>query len=434
MGFEALLVLFVGILFVFFFTGFPVGYAIGLTSVSLMLLGIGMDISPGVMAIRMFRGLNSFVMLVVPFFFLAGKLMNEGGMTRTIFDFADTLVGRVRGGLCYVNIIASMIFAGMSGVAVADAAGLASIEHRSMIEKGYPVDVSLGVTAASTLIGPIIPPSLPLVLYALLAGVSTGAILIAGIVPGVLIGIFLMIYVYFIAKKRKLPYGSKFSWRLLLDRFKVGGPALLVPVILLGGIISGFFTVTEAAALSVLYATIIMFVVYKELTWRRFWEIVKETAVDSATALIMVGFAMIYSFLAIRTGLPFALAGTLAQMTDDPFITLVLVNLLLLVIGMFLPTMAALPMLVPILVPAMEIMGIHPIHFGIVMVFNKMIGLLTPPYGMVLFVLSKVTGVEVEETIKSVFPFYLPLLGTLFVLSYFPELSLWLPRLLGLVG
>ncbi len=434
MSIEALLVLFIGILFVFFFTGFPVGYAIGLTSIALMLLGIGIDVSPTMMAVRMFRGLNSFTLLVVPFFFLAGKLMNQGGMTKTIFDFADTVVGRVRGGLCYVNVIASMIFAGMSGVALADAAGLGAIEHRSMIEKGYPNDISLGITAASTLIGPIIPPSLPLVLYALLANTSTGAILVAGLVPGVLIGLFLMVAVAFIAKKRKLPYGSKFSWGLFAKRLKSGGPALLVPVILLGGIMSGYFTVTEAAALAVLYATIIMFVFYKELTWPKFWDVVKESAVDAGTALIMVGFAMIYSFLAIRTRLPFALADAISYITTDPFLAILVVNVFLLILGMFLPTMAALPMLVPILVPALAALGVHPLHFGVVMVFNLMIGLLTPPYGMVLFVLSKVTNTEIEDAVKAILPFYFPLLACLFVLSYFPGLVLWLPRLVNLAS
>jgi tripartite ATP-independent transporter DctM subunit len=433
MSTGALVTLFIGILIFYFIVSLPIGYALGLTSLTLMMLGIGMDVDPSIMILKMFRGLNSFTTLVIPFFFLAGALMNSGGMTNRIFNFTDTLVGRIRGGLGHVNILASMIFAGISGVAAADAAGLGPIEYNAMAERGYSKDFSVGITAVSTLIGPLIPPSLPLILYSLFSGVSAGGMLIAGLVPGMLLGLLLMIYVAVESYTKKYPYGEKFSFKRLFSQLKENGLTLGIPIILFLGIFTGWITVTEAAAVAVLYAFILVMFYYKELTFKQLWGIICECSLNSAASMILIGFAFVYGFLAIKSGLPFELAGALLKISHNPLIILLIINCFLLILGCFFETIAAISMLVPILIPAIKVVGIDPIHFGAVMILNLMVGLVTPPFGIVLFILSKVTDLPVERIIKAVIPFYFPLVICLICLTLFPEITLWLPKLVGLI-
>lgn len=431
MSAVVLVTLFVGILIIIIMLSFPVGYAIGLTSLCLIFLGIGLEASPTIMILRMFRGLSSFTTLAIPFFFLVGKLMNQGGMTKRIFDFAYCLVGRVKGNLGYVNILASMFFAGMSGTAAADAAGLGAIEYKAMHDKGYPEDFSIGITAASTLIGPIIPPSLPLIIYALLSGVSPGGMLIAGLLPGIAIGFVLMIYVWLKSYINNYPYGEKFNVKTILKEIERDGLTLLIPLILIGGILTGWTTVTEAAAIAVFYAFLLIMFVYREVNFSVLWKIICETAQDTAAAMILMGFAFIYSFLVIKSNLPYVLAERLVDVSQNPVVILLILNVFLLILGTFMETISAITILVPILVPTLEILGVNLTHFGIVLVFNLMIGLITPPFGIVLFILSRATTVPLGKVIKSVLPFYIPLIVALFILTIFPQVTLWLPSRLG---
>lgn len=424
-----MLLLFIGILLFFFITGVPVAFSLGLTTLALMFLGIGIGFNPELLVLRMFGGINSFILLAIPFFLFAGRIMNAGGMTERIFDFSKAMVGQVKGGLGHVNILASMIFAGMSGTAVADAAGLGAIEYRAMKDGGYSDEVSIGITAASSTIGPIIPPSVPLVIYAIIANVSVGGILLGGLLPGITIGIVLMIMTSFYAHIYNFPYGEKRTWPGLVRAFKGGFLALGTPAILIGGVLSGFFTPTEAAAVAVVYALILALKIYKELTLPELWEIIKQTAIDSAVILLLISAASAYAFIIISSRVPIIFAEQIMAITQDPLMILLIINLLLLVVGMFMETIAALSILTPVLLPLVTMVGIDPIHFGLVMVFNLMIGLLTPPFGAVLFVLNKATGVPLARIVKSCLPFYIPLFITLALITLFPSLTLWLPNL-----
>ncbi len=425
-----MLSLFIGILLFFFIIGVPVAFSLGLTTLALMLLGVGgIGLNSELLALRMFGGVNSFILLAIPFFLFAGRVMNAGGMTVRIFDFSKALVGRVKGGLGHVNIIASMIFAGMSGTAVADAAGLGAIEYKAMKDGGYSDEISVGITAASATIGPIIPPSVPLVIYAIIANVSVGGVLLGGILPGLVIGGILMLMATFYAHIHNFPFGDARRWKEVSRSLKRGFLALGTPVILVGGILSGFFTPTEAAAVAVVYALILAIVIYRELTLPELWEIVKQTMIDSAVLLLLISVASAYAFMVIRSRVPIIFAEQIIAITQDPLMVLLIINLLLLVVGMFMETIAALTILTPVLLPLILKVGIDPIHFGLVMVFNLMIGLLTPPFGAVLFVLNKATGVPLTRVVKGCLPFYIPLVAALVLITVFPSLTLWLPKL-----
>jgi tripartite ATP-independent transporter DctM subunit len=424
-----LLFLFIGTLLFFFIAGVPVAFALGLATLSLMFLGVGGGFNPELLAMRMFSGINSFILLAIPFFLFAGRIMNAGGMTTRIFDFSNSLVGRVKGGLGHVNILASMIFAGMSGTAVADAAGLGAIEYRAMKNAGYSDEVSVGITAASATIGPIVPPSVPLVIYGIIANVSVGSLLLGGLIPGIAIGLVLMIMTSFFAHIYNFPRGSARKWADIVAAFNRGFLALGTPVILIGGILTGFFTATEAAAVAVVYALLLAMKIYRELNLKELWEIIKQTMIDSAVILLLVSVASAYAFMIVRSRLPIIFAEQILEITKDPLLVLLIVNALLLVVGMFLETIAALSILTPVLLPLVVMVGIDPVHFGLIMVFNLMIGLLTPPFGAVLFVLNKATGLPLTTILRGVLPFYIPLFIALVLITLIPSLTLWLPKL-----
>jgi len=424
-----MLMLFIGILVLFFISGIPVAFGLGLTSLALMVLGIGPGLNPDIIISRMFRGIDSFVLLCVPLFIMGARIMNEAGLTTRLFDFANQLVGRFRGGLAHVCVIANMIMAGMSGVATADAAGLGPIGHKAMKQEGYSDGFSLGLLGAAATIGPIIPPSLPLVIFAILAGVSAGKLLIAGILPGILIGLCLMAMVYIVAKRRNFPMGERATWASFGRSVCEAGPPLLTPLILVGGIVSGIFTVTEAAGIAALYSLILGFL-YRTFTWKTFWDLSRVTMIDSAAIMLIIATAQVYGFLAVSTGLPVILAEKMLAISRDPLVILMIINGILLIVGCFLETIASLTLLTPIFMPIIKQVGIDPVHFGIVMVFNLMIGLLTPPFGVVLFVLNKCTGVDLATIIRGVVPFYIPLLTALLIMTLFPSVSLFLVNLL----
>jgi tripartite ATP-independent transporter DctM subunit len=424
-----LLMLFIGLLVFFFISGIPVAFGLGLTSLVLMLLGVGPGLNPDIIISRMFRGIDSFVLLCIPLFIMGARIMNEAGLTTRLFGFANQLVGRFKGGLAHVCVIANMIMAGMSGVATADAAGLGPIGHKAMKQAGYSDGFSLGLLGAAATIGPIIPPSLPLVIFAILAGVSAGKLLIAGILPGILIGLCLMAMVYVVARRRNFPMGERATWVSFRRSIREGGPALLTPLVLVGGIVSGIFTVTEAAGVATLYSLILGFL-YRSFTWKMFWDLSRATMIDSATIMLIIATAQVYGFLAVTSGLPVILAEKLLGISRDPLVILMIINGILLIVGCFLETIASLTLLTPIFMPIVKQVGIDPVHFGIVMVFNLMIGLLTPPFGAVLFVLNKCTGVDLATIIRGVVPFYIPLVTALVIMTVFPSVSMFLVGLL----
>jgi tripartite ATP-independent transporter DctM subunit len=377
---------------------------------------------------RMYGGVDSFPLLAVPFFILAGNLMNSAGITNRIYNFALALVGWLKGGLGHVNIVGSMIFAGMSGTAIADAAGLGTIEIKAMKDHGYPLDFSVGVTAASTTVGPIIPPSLPFVIYGMLAGVSIGQLFLAGVIPGIVMGVFMMLTVAWYAHRRGYGRDAAFSWSALARTFADAFLALMTPVILLGGMTFGVFTPTEGAIIASAYALVLGLLWYRTMNLRMLAKISMETIETTATVLLIVAAASIFGWLLTVTRVTDAVAAWVLSFTQTPWVFLLLANVLILFLGCFLEPVAAITLLVPILVPICKVLGIDLVHFGLVMVLNLMIGLLHPPLGTVLFVLSRTAKMSVERTTIAILPWLVPLFASLIVCTYVPDIVLWLPR------
>ncbi len=382
---------------------------------------------------RMAGGIDSFPLLAVPFFILAGNLMNSAGITNRIYDFAVASAGWMRGGLAQVNIIGSVIFAGMSGTAIADAAGLGTIEIKAMKDHGYDTEFAVGVTAASATLGPIIPPSLPFVIYGMMANVSIGALFLGGVVPGLFMMACMMGYVYYCARRYGMGRDQAFSLRVLGVTFVAAFPALLTPAIIIGGMTFGWFTPTEAAIAACAWALMLGVLLYRTMSWKQFYKVTMDTIETTAGVLLIVGAASLFGWVLTTTRVAEAAAEALLTLTTNRYIILLLINLLLLAIGCFLEPIASISILVPILMPILAKVGIDPVHFGVVMTLNLMIGLLHPPLGMVLFVLMRVAKLSMERATMAVLPWLIPLLGSLIAITLIPELTLWLPRLAGLV-
>ena len=378
---------------------------------------------------RMVMGVDSFPLLAIPFFILAGSLMNEAGLTSQIFNFAKAVVGWLPGGLGHVNIGASIIFAGMSGTAVADAGGLGTIEIKAMTDAGYDIDFSVAVTGASSTIGPIIPPSLPMVIYGVMASASIGKLFIAGFIPGLLMGLALAVMVAYYAHKRHYPRDAKFSFKQLGVSFIEGLPALMTPIIIIGGIASGIFTPTEAAIASVVYA-LILGLVYRTLNVKKLIAVSMETAETTAVILLIVAGASIFAWVLTANQVTEKFAALVLGITENKYLLLLVINILLLIVGCFMETIASITILTPVLLPVVIKLGIDPIHFGVIMVLNLMIGLLTPPVGMVLFVLTRVAKIPFDRIVRATVPFIIPLVIVLFLITYFEPLCMWLPRIL----
>lgn len=415
------------ILFVLLFAGAPVAVALGLASL-FFIVSSGM---PDLVVLHnMVNGINSFPLIAVPFFILAGHLMNTSGITTKIFTFARAAVGWAHGGLGHVNVGASVIFAGMSGAAVADAGGLGNIEIKAMREAGYDTDFSVGITAASSTIGPIIPPSLPLVVYGVIANASIGQLFAAGLIPGLIMALSLMIMVYYFSRKRGYPRDDKFRLNVFLRSFAHAILPLFTPIIIVGGILTGAFTPTEAAIAAVVYALFLGVVVYRTLNWRRILIVSMETVETTASILMIVASSAIFGWILTANQVAQKFAGSLLTMTDNPTIILLVIMLIVLIVGCFMETIAAITILTPVLLPVAIQIGIDPVHFGIILILNLMIGLLTPPVGMVLYVLSKVADVPFERCVIATAPFLIPLLLVLLLLTFFPAISMWLPTIL----
>src|SRR5436305_4202251 len=382
---------------------------------------------------RMAGGIDSFPVLAVPFFILAGNLMNSAGITNRIYDFAVALCGWMRGGLAHVNIIGSVIFAGRSGTAIADAAGLGTIEIKAMQDHGYDTEFSVGVTAASATLGPIIPPSLPFVIYGMMANVSIGALFMGGFIPGAVMTLFMMSYVYYRARRDGLGRDQAFHLRTLAVTFGAALPALLTPAIIMGGMTFGWFTPTEAAIAACALALLLGTFLYRSLSLKQFYKVSMDTIETTAGVLLIVAAASLFGWVLTTTRLTEAGAEALLNLTDNKYVILLLINVLLLIVGCFLEPIASISILVPVLMPVRLKVGIHPVHFGVVMTLNLMIGLLHPPLGMVLFVLSRIAKLSIERTTMAILPWLIPLLMSLLAITLTPESTLWLPRTLGML-
>lgn len=420
-------------LFTFFvLIGLPVAFALGISGVfSLAVMEGGIEkVNFTILAQRIFYGPNSFLILAIPFFLLAGKLMNTGGITERIYGFARSLVGHFRGGLGQVNVVASMFFAGMTGVATSEAAGLGVVEIKAMKDAGYHEDFAAAVAAAASTMGPIIPPSVALVVYGVLASTSVGRLLIGGVVPGVMTGVALMITVYFFSLRRNYPRDVKATFRQILRNFSRAIWPLMTPLILIGGMLGGIFTPTEAAAVAALYALILGCLVYREINFAELRRILKETAVETAVITFIVACATLYGWVMMRSQIPVKLADYLMSITTDPLWMLMILNVFFIIVGMFMETLAAMMILVPILIPVVQKLGIDTVHFGLVMVFNLVIGLLTPPFGLVLFVIARISGVQITRIVRAVAPFYIPLLIILILITLYKPFVTFLPDLL----
>ena len=414
-------------LFAMLIVGFPVAVALAASSALYILLDGRV---PDVIVLhRMINGVDSFPLLAVPFFILAGNLMNTAGITNRIFDFAIALVGWMRGGLGHVNVAASVIFSGMSGTAVADAGGLGTIEIKAMRDRGYPDDFSLGLTAASSTIGPIIPPSLPLVIYGVMANASIGQLFIAGFMPGLMMAGSLMVYVFWYAHSRGIAPDAAFRLGVLARNFIRAFPALMTPGLIIGGILFGIFTPTEAAVAACAWALFLGFGLYRSMNWRRFLRVSLDTVETTAAVLFIVAAASIFAWVLTQARITEYLTIGLLAVSDNPVVILILINIVLLVVGCFMETIAAITILVPVLLPVVVKLGVDPVHFGVIMVLNLMIGLLTPPVGMVIYVLARVAKVPLSLAIRAVAPFLIPLIAVLLLITFVPGLTLWLPTL-----
>jgi tripartite ATP-independent transporter DctM subunit len=378
---------------------------------------------------RMIGGIDSFPLLAIPFFIMAGSLMNSGGITNRIYDFALALVGWLKGGLGHVNVVGSVIFAGMSGTAVADAGGLGNIEIKAMRDHGYSVDFAVGITGASSTIGPIIPPSLPFVIYGVMANTSIGKLFAAGVIPGLVMALTMMIMVTYYAHTRGWHRDAKFSIVALWATFKRAFLPLLTPIILIGGMTTGVFTPTEAAIAATVYAIFLGMGVYRTLSFKKLIKVSMETAETTALILLIVAGASIFGYLITLTKVTDNVSALVLSITTQPWAILLLVNIFLLIVGCFMETIAAITILVPVLLPLMTKIGVDPVHFGLIMVLNLMIGLLTPPVGMVLYILARVANISFERATKACLPFLVPLLVSLALVTYWPSMVMFLPNL-----
>ena len=411
--------------------GLPIAYTIGFPSMIFVMLQD--EALLRIVPRRMFYGINSFVFLAIPFFILAGEIMSEAKITDKLMDLADALVGHVRGGLAQVNVVTSMFFAGISGAALSDVAGLGSVMIPAMEKAGYDRKFAAAITATSSIQGPIIPPSIIIVVYASIMGTSVGALFAAGLIPGVLIGLSDCAIVALKAKKRNYPKrNSRFSIRVLFISFIAAIPALIMPLIILGGILGGIFTPTEAGAVAAGYGLILAMVFYRSLGWKTLWKIIGSTVRKSANLFIIIAFANVFSYVLAMENIPQLVGDLLFGWTDNIVLILLAVNLILLFVGTWLETGAAIILMAPIFGPMLVQMGLNPIHIGMIMIVNLTIGLITPPVGVCLYAAANVSGCKISEIAKEAMPYIGLDIAVLLAITFIPQLVMFLPRLIGL--
>ena len=413
--------------------GMPVSYALCLIGAIGYYVNVGPEVfwdSTEAISQKMAYSLSNFLLLSIPFFILAAKLMNSSGITTRIFNFANTVVGFLPGGLGHANVIASLIFAGMSGTAVSDAAGLGQIELKAMSDNGYDKEFSVGITGASSTIGPIFPPSVPMVMYSLISGASVGYLFIGGVVPGVIMTVALMIQILFVAKKRKYAsYPVPGLHEFLRSLWAVFLP-LMTPVILLCGIWGGYFTPSEAAVVAFTYSLILSVLVFREMGVRHLVDVFVETAKETASIGFIICASSFYGWVLARSGVTAQLGQFMFGLTTSPLGMLFIINIFLLIVGCFMEATAAILVVGPILMPIVKQLGIDPTHFGVMMVLNLMLGLLTPPFGVVLFIMQKVSGLSFTQVVRGTVPFLIPLFVVLILITVFPGIVTFLPKLL----
>ena len=425
--------------------GVPIGFVLGITAVASLAKMAGVSqlpvlLNPGsdvfifkMVSQRFYAGLDMFTLMAMPFFIFAGAVMNKTGITHRLVKFSNVLVGHLRGGLAHANIVASIFFAGMTGAAVSDTAAIGTMLIPAMVEEGYDKDFSAAVTAASSIIGPTIPPSNMMVIYGSLMSVSIAGLFAAGFIPGLLLGIFLMILSGYISMKRGYPKSARSSLKEILVATKDAMIPLLMPVIILGGILTGMFTPTEAAAVAVGYAFIIGFFVLRTLKLRDIPELLYQTGKTTGVVFLIIGSASILGWVLTMERVPEAVAAMFLNVSNNPHVVLLMILILMLIVGMFMDIAAALIILGPILHPiAVNNLGFHPIHFGIIMVLSLNIALMTPPVGACLFVACGISKLTLEQLSKAIWPFIIVEVIVLFIIAYWPDLSLFFPRLLGL--
>ncbi len=426
-----MLLIMMGLLFLFLILGMPIAFTIGFPSILYIII-----VNPEWLTIvpnRIFAGMNVFVFLAIPFFIMAGEIMSESKITDRIIKFTDSLVGHVRGGLAQVNVISSMFFAGISGAALADIAALGSVFIPAMEKSGYEKKFAAAITATSSIQGPIIPPSIIIVIYASIMGASVGALFAAGIIPGVLIGLTDCLIVAVKAKKRGYPKReTKFSFKEVGISFGMGIPALILPGIILGGIIGGVFTPTEAGAAAVFYGLMLGFFFLRSLKPKSMIKILRSTMIKTGTLFIIVGFARIFSWVLAMEDVPQLISEHIFGWTDNVYLILFMMNIIFLFVGTWLETGAAIILLGPVFGPALVELGLHPVHLGMVMILNLTIGLITPPFGVCLYAASSISGCSVEDIAKEAFPYIMLDIGVLFLITYFPGIVMFFPKLFRL--
>jgi C4-dicarboxylate transporter DctM subunit len=408
--------------------GVPIAIALGMAAFASIwtFTTVDMSIAPQVM----FKAVNSFPMMAIPFFILAGNVMSSGGISERLVKFASSLVGSLTGGLAHITVLASMFFAAISGSSPATTAAIGSVMVPAMTERGYDKNFAAAVAAAAGTVGVVIPPSIPMVLYAVLAGVSIGRLFLAGFGPGILMGLSMMAVVYFISKREGYVGTGKFSFRDLLVSFKDSFFALLMPIIILGGIYGGIFTPTEAAAVAVVYGVIVGFFVYRELKIKDIPDILYKSAVGTAVIMFLISGANLFGWFLVREMIPQSIAAAMVAVTDNPYVIIFLINILLLILGTFLNTTAAIVLVTPILLPVLLQVGIDPLFMGAVMVVNLAVGMITPPVGLCLFVACNISNMTLDAITKSVLPLLLVLIVCIFLISYIPGIVMFLPNLL----
>jgi tripartite ATP-independent transporter DctM subunit len=413
---------------VLFIAGFPVVYAILLPSIVYVLLE-GLPL--GLLAQRVTYALDSFPLVAVPIFIFVGNLMNSAGITDRIFRFADTLVGRAPGGLAQVNVFSSLIFSGMSGAALADVGGLGRIEIAAMRKRGFTASFAAAVTGASAVVGPIFPPSIPLIVYGSITSVSIVQLLIAGIVPALICVALLMMTVAILSYRHGMPRAERWPTpREVLRDLLPALPAIIAPVLMIAGMLAGLFTPTEAAAVTAVYVIVISATFYRELTWPHLWHALIVTVRTTSAILIIVAAAALFGWILAVEQVPQDFARWILQFSTDPIVLILIANLIFFIAGMFLDSTTATLLVVPVIAPPLVLAGIDPVHLGIVVIFNLMFGLLTPPMGLSLFLLTSIAEVSLRQLLRALLPFYAPLLATLAIITFAEGLVLWLPSLL----
>lgn len=422
-------IIFLLVFTVSFITGVPVAFGMMMSSIIYFLIE---GIDPGVVIETMVLGFeDKFVLLAVPLFIFTARVMNSGGITTRIFDLAGSMVGHFRGGLAHMNVVSSIIFSGMTGSAIADASGLGMMEVKAMDDAGYDKPFSCAVTAASATIGPIIPPSIPMIIYAMLSGASVGNLFLGGIIPGLLMGAGMMFTIHRISKKRNYPKEEKISIAAFIKAFRRAFLSMLTPVILLGGIYGGIFTPTEAAAVAAGYSLFLSVFVYNESGLRGLLDAVRDTVESTGFLSFIIAGAFVFGYVIAMEQVPANMASYLLGITTNKWLILLLFNVLFLVLGCFLDTMVLLLIVVPVVLPVITQAGVDLVHFGVVIVLNMMIGLSTPPFRMLLFIVSGLTDTSLSHVIKEILPFLATLVAVLLLCTYVPDIVLFLPKVFG---